>query len=222
MGSRAADLRDLGGDSEELVSAPLLLGLGGRLRSGKDTVADRLVSKHGFVKFGMSDPLLEHALIVDPWINVNAAPTNLGGLEAQTGVFVRLSGIVDRVGYVEAKKNPEVRRFLQKSGTEGGRQLHGEDVWVNVLASKIDLALANGHSVVITGIRFPNEVRMIHQFAGLSMWVDRPAVDSDTPASGHASESSVAAEDFDRVITNDGTLEDLYAAVDRFMEERKP
>lgn len=204
------------------MTAPLLLGLGGRLRSGKGTVANRLVGEHGFIKFGMSDPLLEHALTVDPWINVNAAPTNLGGLEARTGVFVRLSALVDRVGYVEAKKNPEVHRFLQKSGVEGGRQFHGEDVWVNALAPKIDLALANGYSVVVTGIRFPNELRMIHQFAGLSMWVDRPAVDSDTPASGHASESSVAAEDFDRIITNDGTLEDLYAAVDSFMEERKP
>lgn len=194
-----------------------VIGLGGKLRSGKDAVADHLVAQHGFIKLGMSDPLLEHALILDPYIPVNVRPsaTCPGG---ETGDFVRLSTLVEHVGYVEAKKNPEVRRFLQTDGTEGGWQFHHRNLWADRVADKVELALATGRGVVVTGLRFPHELRMIHGFAARTWWVDRPDVDSGTPAAGHLSENNVTAEDFRHTITNGGSLADLYAAVDSLME----
>jgi hypothetical protein len=45
-----------------------IIGIGGKLRSGKDTVADHLVSAHGFTKLGTSSPLLRAALVLDPVI----------------------------------------------------------------------------------------------------------------------------------------------------------
>lgn len=194
-----------------------VIGIGGKLRSGKDAAADHLVQEHGFTKLGMSDPLLEHALILNPYIPVNAHPS-YGPDWTMAGDFVRLSALVEQVGYVEAKKNPEVRRFLQADGTEGGWQFHGLNLWADRLADKIELALATGRGVVVTGIRFHHEIRMIRGFGGRTWWVDRPDVDSTTSAAGHASENSVSAADFGHTITNAGSLSDLYAAVDQLME----
>ena len=52
-----------------------LIGLGGKLRAGKDAVGDYLEEKHDFVKLGMSDALNEALLTLNPWIPV---PSGLG------------------------------------------------------------------------------------------------------------------------------------------------
>ncbi|MDL5351202.1 hypothetical protein [Microbacterium sp. zg-YB36] len=191
----------------------LVIGVGGKLRAGKDEVAMHLERAHGFTRLGMSDALLEHALTVDPYIPVNAQDSPAGTL---SGEFIRLSDLVQRVGYVEAKKNPEVRRFLQRSGTEGGRHFHGENVWVDRMARRIDDHLYADQRVVVAGVRFPNELAMIHQFGGLTAWVERPSPGT-TPASTHASENGVKAEDFDIQLLNDSTLEHLYSLVDTLL-----
>ena len=180
-----------------------LIGIGGRLRAGKDTVADYLVERCGFTKLGMSDPLLEAALVLDPIL-----------YEDNSRNTVRLSEIVDAVGYTEAKKEPEVRRFLQVLGTDFGRNMIGENVWVNIAARSIDGLRNQGHDVVITGIRFENELGMVNRLGGQSWWVDR---DTDEPASDHASENGVAGWQFDTIINNNGSLDDLYAEVERIL-----
>jgi hypothetical protein len=195
----------------------MFIGLGGKLRSGKDAVADHLVDRHDFVKMGMSDPLLEHALILNPYVPINTRPNGLVGEE---GLFVHLSDLVAQVGYVEAKKNPEVRRFMQADGTDGGREFHHEDVWVDRMVKTAKAHLDAGKSIVVTGLRFPNELQAVQQLGGHTFWVDRPSeVDSAAPAAAHASENSVDASMFDRTILNDGTLEDLYATVDNLVKD---
>lgn len=193
------------------MTTPTLIGLGGRLRAGKDAVADYLVEHHGFVKLGMSDALNEAMNRLNPIVGVEQ---NLRGLKA-----VRYAELVEREGYVEAKKNAEVRKLLQRLGTEVGRNLLGEDTWTTPAGRTIEPLLLEGKSVVITGIRYPNEATLIQQFAGYSVWVERPSeVDSSAPAAAHSSENGVTAEDFDTTIINDGTLEDLYVKVERLVK----
>lgn len=185
--------------------SPTLIGLGGRLRAGKDAVADRLVDEHGFVKLGMSDALHEAMLAIDPIIDEG------GGYTQESPVTY--SEAIAEYGYVETKARfPEARRLLQKLGTEVGRDMIGENVWVDIMARKVNKLLIAGRSVVVTGIRFPNEIRLIGQFAGRAIWVERPSLEA--AAGGHASETSIGPDDFDRAIVNDGTLDDLYAKVD--------
>lgn len=186
--------------------SPTLIGLGGHLRSGKDAVADHLVTEHGFVKLGMSDVLHEAMLALDPVVRV-----------WNDGTFERYSKVIAEHGYVEAKKRPEARRLLQKLGTEVGRDMIGENVWANIMARKIDDHRGAGHPVVVTGIRFPNEVRMIRELGGRTVWVDRPNLATRGAIAAHASENSVGEQDFDGLIVNDGTLEDLYAHVSQLL-----
>lgn len=174
-----------------------LIGLGGRLRAGKDTVADALVVNRGFRKMGMSDALADALLVLDPVIP--DWPT--------LGTSTRYSVIIRAVGYVEAKTNPEVRRLLQKLGTEVGRDMIDQNVWVDIIERRIRESLAAGVSVAVTGIRFPNEVSMIRRVGGSLVWVSRPALED--PAGDHASESSVSVLDFDHHILNVGTVAEL-------------
>lgn len=194
-----------------------LIGLGGKLRAGKDEVAKHLANTHDYVVMGMSDRLNEALLKLNPII-----PTTLATPEN----YMRYQQLHDAVGYVEAKKNPEVRRLLQALGTEVGREMIDQDVWVNMAVRTIEQHWADGNNVVITAIRFPNELEMVRRLGGVLTWVDRPdegrtpegaqkgADEAQSAISGHASENSVSSEDFDYVLSNDGTLEELFEKVD--------
>lgn len=203
------------------LSQPLI-GLGGRLRSGKDEVADRLVAEHGYVKIGMSDALHEAMLAIDPLIGFEEmvlVRKTSEGVQFRRDTPSRYSEVIERFGYVEAKKLPEVRRLLQQLGTEVGRNMVGENVWVNIMARKIDDHRAAGHPVVVTGIRFPNEVEMIRELGGTSVWIDRPGVEAPTEGTAaHASENSVGADDFAVILDNSSTLEDLRLRVDEMIQ----
>lgn len=194
-----------------------VIGLGGKLRAGKDAVADRLVERHGYVKIGMSDALHEAMLALDPIIN--AAPADY----PDRILLVRYSDAIEDLGYTEAKKIPEVRRLLQQLGTEVGRKMIGEDTWTNIVRRRIDELEEKGIPVVLTGLRFPNEIAVIDERYGLgaiTIWVERPGIEAPTTATAaHASENSVAVEDFDFVLENDGTLDQLYAKVELIAAE---
>lgn len=61
---------------------------------------------------------------------------------------------------VWVKKPPEVRDRLQKRGTEEGRMVFGEDVWVLQTEAYLKIMEAWGfvHAVAIPDARFPNEI----------------------------------------------------------------
>lgn len=103
----------------------------------------------------------------------------------------------------------EIRRLQQVLGTEAGRQIFGDDLWLRLLyaaANKID------GPVAVTDVRFDNEAQSIGDAGGTVIKIHRP----DLEASGdtHASEAGVSPHLIDHTIVNDGTLADLYAAVE--------
>lgn len=204
-----------------------IIGIGGKLASGKDAISDHLVEKHGWVKLGMSDALAEALYILDPQIETidqHRVPRRLFGFiplghktVEKVGV-VRYSTIFDRLGYVKAKEVPEVRRLLQKLGTEVGRKIISESVWTDIVVRRAKEAAKTAPGVIITGIRYPNELDMItDELEGELWWVVRPSLAKGSNA-GHSSENSVHETDFDRTIRNDGTLEDLYKKIDTIIE----
>lgn len=198
--------------------SPRVIGLGGHLRAGKDAAADYLVSEHDFVKLGMSDALHEALLAIDPRIEAAFFPGKEGE-SAPRIQFFRYSELVAQVGYVEAKKNPEVRRLLQKLGTEVGRDMIGEDILVDIVERKVRRLVAEGRSVVLTGVRFPNELHLVDVVLnGQTVWISRPGHEPDGSAGVHASETSVHPEHFARTVINDGSLEGLRFKVDALLK----
>lgn len=209
------DLRRLRREAAEAAShyfdkdLPPLIGFGGALAAGKDTVADYIVEKHEAVKVNMSTPLVEAMLALDPLIEHHVPGTNIPW--SGTGRYIRYRELHETVGYVAAKKNPEVRRLYQVLGTEVGRDIISQNVWVDIAAKTIQQHRAEGFPVVITGIRFENEQQMIRQLGGTLVYVTRG---TEGTTGAHASETSVRAEDFDITIENLGTLEALYASAE--------
>lgn len=205
-----------------------LIALGGKLRAGKDAVGDHLVAEHGFVKLGMSDALNLALLALNPWVRLDFAviveyPWEAGLRRGKfhKGEYVRYADLHAAVGYTEAKKHSDVRVYLQKLGTEVGRDMIDPDVWVRIAEKKIRALWAEGKDVVITAMRFPNEVAMVERMGGESVWVNRTAPDdaeSDESVSAHTSEGSVSEEDFELRIENDGTLEDLHGWADAIVQ----
>lgn len=175
---------------------PELIGLGGLKESGKDTFAEGLLDNWRII--GMSDPLLKSLLTLNPYVADNMRFLELYEKHNEDYVYLKAN-------------YPEVRRLLLVMGTEVGRDLLSEDVWVNKAKERIAQLHSEGLSVAITGIRFPNELKMIRELNGKLLWVKRASqtVDKSKFADAHSSENSVSEEDFDETILNDSTVEEL-------------
>jgi len=103
------------------------------------------------------------------------------------------------------------RLILQILGTECGRDLIHENIWVNATLGKINY----NDNIIITDCRFPNEVYGIKKRNGILVRVVRP---SKISTSTHPSETSLNDfKDWDYTIINDGNLEDLKHEVKKML-----
>lgn len=184
-----------------------IVGLSGYARSGKDTAAQVLLAA-GWERRSFADRLREFLRALNPIV-----PHGYIGTEPSFNTWsepLRVGDLVDAYGWEFAKEEwAEVRELLQRCGTEAGRKVLGEDVWVN--ATLDDLPDPTKPPVVITDVRFPNEARAVKSLGGMVIRVNRPGIGPKTASDGtiHSSETALDDWPFDAVIENDGTLEDL-------------
>jgi len=183
----------------------MILGLCGYPGSGKDAISAHLVSQHGFTRMAFADPMRAALLALNPNIVV--------GVGWRSGVAMEsLAALVSRHGWDYVKREyPDVRTYLQRMGTEAGRDIHGQDCWLKLAAKSIDKA----SRVVVTDVRFPNEVEFLRQRGAKFIRVTRPGVG---PVNNHTSEQ-LDCTFAQYELRNDGTLEDLSQAVDRLLIE---
>ncbi|MFG3715816.1 hypothetical protein [Micromonospora sp. NPDC047730] len=192
---RAAD--GLAALIETAFPSPPLIGLLGRARAGKDTVAGRLVERHGFRRYAFADALKEAALIADPIV----VPVDT------VGGSLRLSHFVHSVGWEAAKEVREVRRTLQQFGV-GIRHLDPH-FWVRVVMDEV--SDPDGPAAVITDVRFPNEAAAIRAAGGKLVRVVRPGQDESDQ---HISEVALADWPVDHTLLNDTDVHALMIKVD--------
>lgn len=175
----------------------VVIGVSGAYRSGKDTVADYLRREYGFERIAMSDPLkTEVKRIWRRTLEAYAAERN-GGLPAR-------AEDIDRLIYSD--RTPVTRALLQEHGTEL-RRAEDVDYWVKAWARAIE-----PHPRVVTpDIRFPNETAAVRVAKGYLVRVVRPGFEGDSHESERALDAWV---DWDVILFNDGTINDLYAKVE--------
>lgn len=183
----------------ELIPRVEVVGISGYARSGKDTVANILVEKHGYTKMSFADPMREALLRLNPMIQV-------GDMHG-----ILLSSAVSQLGWEHLKTaSPDVRPLMQRLGTEVGREMFGENFWIDQAIARIP----DGAKVVFADTRFQNEARAIEALGGKVLRVYRPGVEA---ANTHISEVDLDTYGFDAIIANQGTLEDLEADVENII-----
>lgn len=111
-----------------------------------------------------------------------------------------------------------IREFLQKLGTEGLRNNLHPNVWVNALFADYKMMPHNGPTRdlkypdwVVTDVRFNNEAEAIMSRGGIMIRVNRP--NNPFESSNHISETGLDNWNFDYIINNDGSIEDLIEKV---------
>lgn len=176
----------------------MIVGFSGYLRSGKDTAAKALIAE-GYEHRSFTRALKAMAYALNPLV-----PD--GGVH---GMYWRLAPLVDNLGWERAKdEHPEVRALLQRLGTDAGRKVLGDNIWVDTALRDV---YACDRSVVFTDVRFPNEAAAIQDRDGLVIRVNRPGFEPGPGA--HISETALDDYPFDVVIENTGGIDDLYRAV---------
>ena len=169
------------------------------MQVGKDSVADVLVRRYGFVRRGFADALKDEVL--------DRLPRTLGA-------YLDLAGLEDTVGLrrslVYVLKQPIVRALLQEYGTEV-RRTDDPRYWGKKVAGWVEDY--RPQRLVVPDVRFRNEIEFVRALGGRYVRVDRPGVEL-AALDTHASESELDGVEPDYVIHNDGTLEDLERRVE--------
>lgn len=194
-----------------------LVGIGGPKAHGKDTLAGYLASAPGSVVYGMSDRLLRAYLQLNPLVVVQPEydiHDRAGGLIQG---HIRARDLVAQAGFTEAKRVPEVRETLVILGTHIVRDV-APNAWVDDMRGRVAAALRDGKRVLVTGIRFPNELQLIRDLGGSAVWVERPGHPVSTNLAD-PSEHSLTATDFDLVVLNSGTVADLEVKAQRLIPD---
>ena len=183
----------------------MIIGLSGYARSGKDTVADILVKEAGFIRVAFADKLRETLYALNPTVTWDYKH----GLKYNAKATSTVQSVIDEFGWDGVKSTgwgTAIRTLLQRMGTEVGRNILGENIWVD--ATFFDLDVTKNY--VISDARFRNEAKAITTVGGEVWRVTRPGVE---PANDHISEIGLDTWPFNRIIYNDGTLDDLKRKV---------
>ena len=187
----------------------MFVGIAGNAGCGKDTVADYLVTQHGFEKFALATPIKD-------------------GIQAMFNFdHEMLYGSLKEAVLENLKVTPRV--MMQTLGTEWGRETIHPDIWISALQSRIsdyiDATLEAEPEadikIVVSDVRFENEADFIRQSlgGGIVVHVLRDAEAKPVGIVGHISEQIAAVQQQDVQIFNYDSLESLYRSVDGFKEQ---
>lgn len=164
----------------------MLIGINGKISSGKDTAAgliQELFPGNEFQIKKFAGALKQIASIL----------TGIDQINFESQEFKKT--------YLGDEWGMTVRDLLQRLGTEAMRNGLHENVWVNALFSTFN----EQSNWIITDVRFPNEYQAIRDRNGLLIRITRPGTDPGT----HISETALDDFEFDIEIVNDGTIKEL-------------
>jgi hypothetical protein len=205
----------------------MIVGVIGFAGSGKGTVSDILVNKYGFHKFAFADVLKDTVSVMFDW------PRHL--LEGDTDESRKFRETIDDFWderlFDTLGKSVTPRYILQLMGTEAGRDVFGEDIWVSTLERRI----RGIENVVISDVRFPNEIDFIKRKDGIvtrvvrgpdPVWFDTALNHNRGVAYDmhsrypevHVSEWAWIGTMFDYVLGNNGSKTELEACVKHMLD----
>lgn len=131
----------------------MIIGISGKLGSGKDYICNNVII-----------PILKNKdctflqMCFADQIKVNVMTKNNIDFE---DVYVN--------------KNKQTRTLLQTEGTELGRDLLGDDIWIRYFENWMSVYKSRGiDHFIVTDVRFQNEIEYIKQSGGILIRIDAP------------------------------------------------
>jgi hypothetical protein len=163
-----------------------IIGFCGSATAGKTTAANALVEALGYHKLSFAAPLR---------------------------AMLRALGVTDE--QMSAGKNAPIpwlggktpRELMQTIGTEWGRKMVSECIWLDA-TSRIILGLPSDvPGVVFDDVRFDNEAKMLRDLGGVIIRIERPSI---TVRMTHESEAGISGHLLDYVLVNDAQSEEGF------------
>ena len=216
-----------------------VIAISGWKRSGKDTIANHLVDKHGFKRVGFADPLKD--MVAEEY---DIPRVHCDDPEFKESPIMKYP-VTPRDSF--AKDIADIM-FLELRNKEGKRsrydnfvssQLHNEQLywtpralcilkgstnrsvvsnyWVTCAVNKIGFDQSHKEKTyVISDLRYKNEVEQLRSFFGANLTTVRVNRFDSSP-SVDPSERDLDNGQFDVVISNKGTLEELLAKAEALL-----
>jgi hypothetical protein len=206
----------------------MIIGISGLIGSGKDTIADYLQNIHQFRRESFANSLKDAVAMVFGW------PRDM--LEGRTRESREWRERVD-TWWADRLNIPNLtpRWVLQHWGTEVCRKAFHDDIWIASIENKLR---KTQDDIVISDVRFPNEIKAITNAGGVVIRVKRGAdpewyeiaeyANENIPTyreqlaryNIHISETAWIGSSFNRVIDNseDG-LDQLYRQINDLVQD---
>ena len=213
----------------------MIIGFVGFIGSGKDTAADYLVNFHGFRRDSFASTLKDAVAHVFGWDRTL--------LEGRTKQAREWREEID-TWWSERLNMPNLtpRWILQYWGTDVCRNHFHDDIWIASLENKMRKTSDN---IVISDVRFPNEIQAIHNAGGIVVRVKRgddpewynSALSVNRGPNGnstwalsrqhlsklgiHASETSWVGGNIDNVVYNDTSIDELFEQLESLVKNQE-
>lgn len=174
-----------------------LIGVHGKARSGKDTIANHLVDEHGFVRTAFADPLKAASAVLFGW------PVDLAFSDEIKGYKSPLWDITGRTAF-------------QRLG-DAMKIGFGTDFWIKRWACEY-ARLKDKHSIVVADVRTNAEADMIRGLGGIILHLERRGAGLSGLEGMHSSEAGITFNrSTDLRIENNGTLSELEDEINRIV-----
>jgi hypothetical protein len=214
----------------------MIIGISGRARAGKDTVAEIFIKKFGFEKVSFADSLKEicsetFGIELDTFHSndkkdvafANPLQVNIDHIQSLV-MLLKGAGCAPSQAQIDSliaegltMQFVSPRDLLQRVGTNLCRIHFGDSVWINIFKHKIQNS--QGHTVV-ADVRFINERQAIRDLEGVNFLVTR---DSLPPLAADAHESEqlgTSPENIQVFVANDDTVAALHRDVESWWGAR--
>lgn len=185
----------------------MIVGLSGYARAGKNEAARGLEPVFRTVAF--ADKLRDFLFMLNPVVDITPDSNEFNGIR-----FLRVQDVVESYGWDGYKESPygnEMRALMQRLGTDCGRNLISDSIWVDATLDHV-----GNKNVVVADCRFPNEARAIKKRGGIVIRIEKPGVG---PVNAHQSETALDNWDFDYTINNTGSISDLHFAIQQVVKQ---
>jgi hypothetical protein len=183
---------------------PTLIGVHGPLDGGKDTVANYIQSKfpEKFGRYAFAGPIKQACMI-------------MFGFTKNQMEDRKLKEAIDPFwGFTP-------RKTMQLLGTEYGRDMLRDDIWIRRAEMEINKNSTSGRGTIITDVRFENEAAWLRTQPGaMLIYLTVPNLQKDERYQ-HASEAGIKLDvSFDKLVTNDKAagLAQLFQQINKIFD----